>query len=43
MFDTLKRDMETKLLIACTADDIQIIQTFHGDMYQLYIPNPEKQ
>ena len=42
-FDTLKRDMEIKLLIACTAGDIQIIQTFHGDMYQLYIPNPENQ
>jgi inorganic pyrophosphatase len=42
-FDTIKRDMEIKLLIACADDDIQIIQTFHGEMYNLYIPNPENQ
>ena len=42
-FDTIKRDMEIKLLIACTKDDIQIINNFHGDMYILYIPNPESQ
>lgn len=33
--------MEIKLLIACTADDIQIIQKFHGGMHTLYIHNPE--
>jgi inorganic pyrophosphatase len=42
-FDTIKRDMEIKLLIACTTDDLQIIQKFHGEMYNLYIPNPENQ
>ena len=42
-FDTIKRDMEIKLLIACHAQDIQTIQTFHGEMYNLYIPNPEAQ
>lgn len=41
MFDTIRHEMEIKLLIACTADEIQIIQRFHGDMYTLDIPNPE--
>jgi len=40
-FDTLKRDMEIKLLLGCTNKNIQIIQKFHGKMYNLYIPNPE--
>lgn len=40
-FDTLKRDMEIKLLLGCANEDIQIIQKFHGEMYTLYIPNPE--
>ena len=40
-FDTLKRDMEIKLLLGCTDDDLQIIQKFRGEMYTLYIPNPE--
>ena len=40
-FDTLKRDMEIKLLLGCTHDDLQLIQTFYGEMYALYIPNPE--
>ena len=40
-FDTLKCDMEIKLLISCTNEDLQIIQKFHGEMYNLYIPNPE--
>jgi len=40
-FDTLKRDMEIKLLIGCTDHDIQTIRKFHGEMYNLYIPNPE--
>ena len=40
-FDTIKQDMEIKLLIACTADDLEQIQQFHGDMYTLYISNPE--
>ena len=40
-FDTLKRDVEIKLLLGCTSDDLQIIQHFHGEMVTLYIPNPE--
>jgi len=40
-FDTIKRDMEIKFLIDCTDEDIQIIQNFHGDMFTLYVPNPE--
>ena len=40
-FDTLKRDMEIKILLGCTNDDLQTIQHFHGEMYTLYIPNPE--
>jgi inorganic pyrophosphatase len=39
-FDTLKRDAEIKLLIACTEVDIQIIQGFHKEMHTLFIPNP---
>ncbi|RPJ25497.1 MAG: inorganic pyrophosphatase [Chloroflexi bacterium] len=40
-FDTLKRDAEMKLLIGCTAGDLQIIQDFHNPlMPALYIPNP---
>ena len=39
-FDTLKRDAEIKLLIACSAEDIQIIRDFHKEMHTLYIPNP---
>jgi inorganic pyrophosphatase len=39
-FDTLKRDAEIKLLIGCTAADIQIIKDFHKEMQTLYIPNP---
>lgn len=41
VFDTLKRDMEIKLLIACSGAEVQIIQNIHGDMYTLYLPNPE--
>ena len=40
VFDTLKRDMEIKLLVACTGDEIQIIKQFHRDMHVLYIHNP---
>jgi inorganic pyrophosphatase len=40
-FDKLKRDMEIKLLIGCTVDEIRIIQKFHSEMYELYIPNPQ--
>jgi inorganic pyrophosphatase len=40
-FDTLKRDMEIKLLLGCTSADLQVIQRFHGEMYTLYIPNPQ--
>jgi inorganic pyrophosphatase len=40
-FDTLKRDMEIKILVGCTNDDLQLIQKFHGAMHTLYIPNPE--
>lgn len=39
-FDTLKRDIEIKLLIGCTEEDLQIIQDFHKEMHTLYIPNP---
>jgi inorganic pyrophosphatase len=40
-FDTLKRDMEIKILLGCTSVDLQIIQQFHGEMYTLYIPNSQ--
>jgi len=40
-FDTLKRDMEIKILLGCTNDDLQLIQQFHGEMFTLHIPNPE--
>ena len=39
-FDRLKRDAEIKLLIECSAEDIQIIRDFHKEMHTLYIPNP---
>jgi inorganic pyrophosphatase len=39
-FDTLKRDMEIKILLGCTSEDIQTIRHFHGEMHTLYIPNP---
>ena len=39
-FDTLKRDAEIKLLIACSEDDITVIREFHKEMYTLYLPNP---
>jgi len=39
-FDTLKCDAEIKLLIGCSAEDIQVIRDFHKEMYTLYIPNP---
>jgi inorganic pyrophosphatase len=39
-FDKLKRDAEIKLLINCTIEDIEIIQSFHNEMYTLFIPNP---
>ena len=39
-FDTLKRDVEIKLLIECSEKDIQVIRDFHKEMYTLYIPNP---
>jgi hypothetical protein len=39
-FDTLKRDAEIKLLVGCTAEDVQIIKVFHQEMYTLYVPNP---
>ena len=40
-FDTLKRDMEIKILLGCTNHDLQLIENFYGEMYMLYIPNPE--
>jgi len=40
-FDTIKRDMEIKLLIGCTDQDILMIRKFHGEMYTLYFQNPE--
>ena len=39
VFDTLKRDMEIKLLIGCSREDIHIFQQFYGDICALYIPN----
>lgn len=39
-FDTLKRDMEIKILLGCTNADLEIIQRFRGKMYTLYVPNP---
>jgi hypothetical protein len=39
-FDTLKLDAEIKLLIGCSAEDIQVIRDFHKEMFTLYIPNP---
>lgn len=39
-FDTLKRDVEIKLLVECSTEDIQVIRDFHKDMHTLYIPNP---
>jgi inorganic pyrophosphatase len=39
-FDRLKRDAEIKLLIECSAEDIQVIRDFHKEMQTLYIPNP---
>ncbi len=39
-FDTLKRDIEIKLLIGCTEENMQIIQDFHQQMHTPYIPNP---
>jgi inorganic pyrophosphatase len=39
-FDKIKRDAEIKLLIGCTADDVQLIQAFNGEMLTLFVPNP---
>ena len=39
-FDTLKRDAEIKLLLACSEADIQVIRDFHKELHSLYIPNP---
>lgn len=39
-FDTLKRDAEIKLLIACTMEDVEIIRGFNSGMATLFIPNP---
>jgi inorganic pyrophosphatase len=39
-FDTLKKDMEIKLLIGCTRADVEIIQNFHREMQILFIPYP---
>jgi len=40
-FDTLKHDMEIKLLPGCTNDDLQLIQKSHGGMYTYFIPIAE--
>jgi inorganic pyrophosphatase len=40
VYDTLKREMEIKLLIACNREDIHAVQQFHAGMYILYISNP---
>ena len=39
-FDTLKKDAEIKLLVACTKEEIEIIQNFHSEMHTVFIPNP---
>ena len=39
-FDKLKRDAELKLLIGCTAEDVETIREFNRDMATLFIPNP---
>lgn len=41
-FDTLKRDAEIKILLGCTAQDVETIVNFHSKaMKLLYIPKPE--
>ena len=40
VFDTLTCEMEIKLLIACSKEDIRIIQQFHSETHILYIQNP---
>jgi len=40
IFDTLKRDMEIKLLMGCTREDVEVIQNFHREMHILFLPNP---
>ena len=40
-FDTLKRDVEIKLLMGCTQEEIKIILNFSSEMYTLFIPNPK--
>lgn len=41
-FDTLKRDAEIKILLGCTAEDVETITQFHGQaMKTLYIQKPE--
>lgn len=43
-FDTLKRDAEIKLLLGCSAKDVETIIEFHDTaMKILYIPKPEDQ
>ena len=40
-FDTLKRDAEIKLLLGCTATDIEtILKCYESDVRAHYIPNP---
>ena len=39
-FDKLKRDAEIKLLIGCTAEDVETIREFNNEMRTLFIPNP---
>lgn len=41
-FDTLKRDAEIKILLGCTAQNVEDIINFHGQaMKILHIPKPE--
>jgi inorganic pyrophosphatase len=41
MYDINKHDAEIKLLIGCSASDIEVIRTFYaGGMRLLFIPNP---
>ncbi len=39
-FDKIKKDAEIKVLLGCTAEDVELIQAFNEEMLTLFIPNP---
>jgi len=39
-FDTIDKDAEIKLMLGCSAEDIETIINFLGGMRTLYIPRP---